>query len=93
VDVLIECCCRRRVQLHCDIFFSDLRHSLTCSGLQGNERWVEALPSRFHEEFSSAQSEPWVSPRTGVTFGEVRSAGGSGYTAGNLTFVTIYEAG
>ena len=58
----------------------------------GNERWLEQLDSTFYEEFASAKSVSYTT-RSGKLAGEVRSAGGVGYTAGNITFVNIYEAG
>ncbi|TRM61781.1 Alpha/Beta hydrolase protein [Schizophyllum amplum] len=59
----------------------------------GNERWVEALESDFYDEFQSAKSIPWIDSATGRLAGEVRSAGGNGFTAGNVTFVNVHEAG
>lgn len=60
---------------------------------QGEERLVEQLETKFFEEFKSAKSRPWVTTESGKVAGEVRSAGGSGFTAGNVTFVNVYEAG
>lgn len=60
---------------------------------QGNERWVEGLQTRFHEEFKAAKSAPWVLAKSGAQVGEFRSAGGSGHTAGNITFVNVHNAG
>ncbi|KAJ7819506.1 carboxypeptidase C [Mycena leptocephala] len=45
----------------------------------GNERWLESIP--------------WVTAGSGKLAGAVRSAGGKGFTAGNVTFVTVFEAG
>ncbi|KAI3615731.1 carboxypeptidase y [Moniliophthora roreri] len=59
----------------------------------GKECWVEALENQFHGEFLAAKSLPWVDSVTGRVAGEVRSAGGDGLTAGNVTFVRVYEAG
>ncbi|TFK34920.1 carboxypeptidase C [Crucibulum laeve] len=59
----------------------------------GNERWIGQLETKFSKEFSAAKAVPWVTTETGRTAGEVRSAGGDGFTAGNVTFVNIYEAG
>jgi len=36
---------------------------------------------------------PWVTTYNGRVAGEVKSAGGQGLTAGNVTFVNVYEAG
>ncbi|KAI0066410.1 serine carboxypeptidase [Artomyces pyxidatus] len=59
----------------------------------GNERWVEQLEHKFHEEFAASVSEFWVTAESGRVAGEVRSAGGGGFGAGNVTFVQVYEAG
>ncbi|KAI4518274.1 peptidase S10, serine carboxypeptidase [Schizophyllum commune Loenen D] len=59
----------------------------------GNERWVEVLESDFVDEFQKAKSIPWIDSTTGRLAGEVRSAGGGGFTAGNVTFVNVHEAG
>lgn len=59
----------------------------------GNERWLEVLDSSFQREFAEAKSIPWVTSGSGTLAGAVRSAGGKGFTAGNVTFVTIFEAG
>ncbi|KAH9975097.1 serine carboxypeptidase [Lactifluus volemus] len=59
----------------------------------GNEAWVENLETRFHKEFESAPSMKWIPARSGRVAGEVRSAGGNGFGAGNVTFVNIFEAG
>ncbi|KAH8094750.1 Alpha/Beta hydrolase protein [Cristinia sonorae] len=59
----------------------------------GNEAWVSNLEHTFHEEFSKAKPIPWVTLDSGKIAGEVRSAGGDGFTAGNVTFVQVYDAG
>ncbi|KAF7441184.1 hypothetical protein PC9H_001533 [Pleurotus ostreatus] len=59
----------------------------------GNERWVELLDSKFNSEFAATKPVPWILKSTGKQAGEARSAGGSGFTAGNVTFVTVFEAG
>ncbi|KAJ6476261.1 Alpha/Beta hydrolase protein [Mycena sanguinolenta] len=58
----------------------------------GNERWLEALDSSFQREFLKAKPRPWTAT-SGKLAGTVRSAGGEGFTAGNITFVTVFEAG
>jgi len=60
---------------------------------QGNEAWVESLENKFHKEFKAAPSIRWVTAGEGRVAGEVRSAGGSGFGAGNVTFVNVYKAG
>ncbi|KAG5642320.1 hypothetical protein DXG03_002995 [Asterophora parasitica] len=59
----------------------------------GNERWVEQLDSKFRQEFSATKAAPWITSRSGKLAGEVRAAGGAGFTAGNVTFVNVFEAG
>ncbi|KAG7086424.1 hypothetical protein E1B28_002378 [Marasmius oreades] len=59
----------------------------------GNELWVEALDTPFKAEFASAMALPWIDSADGRQAGGVRSAGGGGFTAGNITFVEVYEAG
>ncbi|KAJ6542708.1 serine carboxypeptidase [Mycena capillaripes] len=58
----------------------------------GNERWLEVLDNSFQSEFVAAASVPWITG-SGILAGSVRSAGGAESTAGNVTFVTIFEAG
>ncbi|KAL0567380.1 hypothetical protein V5O48_014608, partial [Marasmius crinis-equi] len=57
-----------------------------------NERWVSELETRFQSEFAKAKPIPWIEPN-GRQAGNVRSAGGGGFTAGNVTFVEVFEAG
>ncbi|KAI0763992.1 carboxypeptidase C [Trametes elegans] len=59
----------------------------------GNLRWVEALESKFHDEFSKTELQPWVTLDKGALAGWVRSAGGDGFTAGNITYVQVHAAG
>ncbi|EPS93871.1 hypothetical protein FOMPIDRAFT_1026396 [Fomitopsis schrenkii] len=59
----------------------------------GNERWVEQLETSFREEFAAMEAAPWVTSGTGVRAGTVRTGGGGGATAGNVTFVAVHEAG
>jgi len=59
----------------------------------GNEQWLSQLETKFHKEFFAAKSIPWVTTESGRLAGGVRSAGGGGFTAGNITFVEVYEAG
>jgi cathepsin A (carboxypeptidase C) len=56
----------------------------------GNERWLDVLESSFQSEFVAAKHIPWVNAGTGEVAGSVRSAGSRG---GNVTFVTVFEAG
>ncbi|KAF8126125.1 Alpha/Beta hydrolase protein [Boletus edulis] len=58
----------------------------------GNERWLEALETNFHDEFATAPTEQWITLE-GKVAGTVRSSTGGGFGAGNITFVTIHEAG
>ncbi|KDR81948.1 hypothetical protein GALMADRAFT_58763 [Galerina marginata CBS 339.88] len=59
----------------------------------GNERWVGQLDTKFLQEFTQTKPVPWVTTESGRTAGEVRSAGGGGFGAGNVTFVNVHEAG
>jgi cathepsin A (carboxypeptidase C) len=59
----------------------------------GQEKWVADFDNTFRSEFVASVPTPWISAETGKVAGEVRSAGGAGFTAGNLTLVTVYEAG
>src|ERR1700728_4593690 len=81
----------------CNYIVSPIHRSLVSPHphpvLQGNERWVEALEHDFHEEFAAAKPEPWFTIESDKIAGTVRTAGGNGNTAGNVTYVTVYEAG
>ncbi|EAU81994.2 carboxypeptidase C [Coprinopsis cinerea okayama7 len=59
----------------------------------GNERWVEAMETKFSQEFRRTKSTPWTPLHPGVIAGEIRSAGGSESSAGNVTYLNIHEAG
>ena len=64
----------------------------------GNERWVEVLDTKFKDEFAKKPEREWrVKGIEGkgkwTQAGTVRSAGGHGATAGNVTFVRVFEAG
>jgi cathepsin A (carboxypeptidase C) len=50
---------------------------------------VEALDTKFHDEFAQAELLPWYDSVTGRLVGQVRSAGSDG----NVTFVRVYDAG
>jgi cathepsin A (carboxypeptidase C) len=54
---------------------------------------MEALDSQFQSEFLQAASEPMVLASSGKPTGRVRTAGSDGETAGNYTFVEVFEAG
>jgi len=54
---------------------------------------VEKLESVFQEEFLAAEPIPWITQDSQEVVGTARSAGGSGFTAGNVTFVVVHEAG
>lgn len=61
---------------------------------QGNEAWLQEFESKFQEEFIFADSLPWTTLESDKLVGSVRSAtGGSKASAGNVTFVTVFEAG
>ncbi|KAF7791079.1 hypothetical protein EIP86_002040 [Pleurotus ostreatoroseus] len=59
----------------------------------GVERWMEKLEQKFHDEFLNSETLPWTTVESRKQVGEVRYAGGGGLTAGNWTFVKVYEAG
>ncbi|KAH9941247.1 carboxypeptidase C [Epithele typhae] len=59
----------------------------------GNERWLESLESKFQTEFVKTTKQPWVTLSKGGFSGWVRSAGGDGFTAGNVTYVQVHAAG
>ncbi|KIP04923.1 hypothetical protein PHLGIDRAFT_31123 [Phlebiopsis gigantea 11061_1 CR5-6] len=59
----------------------------------GNEAWVEKLENKFHDEFAKSVPTAWTTLGSGRQAGLVRSAGGEGFTAGNVTFVQVFEAG
>jgi len=63
-----------------------------CNAL-GQSRWVEKLPSIFHREYAQSPTLAWRVNSTGGAAGTVRTVGGDSSTAGNITFVTIQEAG
>lgn len=51
------------------------------------------LEHNFHEEFSNNTPATWAILGSGRVAGRVRSAGGDGFTAGNVTFVEVFDAG
>ncbi|KAF7297920.1 Carboxypeptidase [Mycena chlorophos] len=59
----------------------------------GNEKWLEVLENKFQSEYVAAKPKPWVTASKGDVVGTVRAAGGNGFTAGNVTFVQVFEAG
>ena len=63
-----------------------------CNSL-GQSRWVERFPSIFLNEYTQTPTRSWRVGSTGEVAGTVRTVGGDGTTAGNITFVTIHEAG
>ena len=60
----------------------------------GIERWVSKFVNVYQEEFVASEGKPWVTRTSKRKAGTVRSAGGGrGSTAGNVTFVNVFEAG
>ena len=60
--------------------------------VQGNEAWMTQLEHKFHSDFIKSKPAPWVTfGDSKRVAGEVRSAGGDGFTAGNYTFVEVFE--
>jgi cathepsin A (carboxypeptidase C) len=53
----------------------------------GNERWVNELETKFAREFQATTPLPWVTVDEGKLAGVVRSAGGAGQTAGNVSLL------
>lgn len=47
----------------------------------------------FKEEFLAIKPIPWITEDSQEVAGSVRSVGGDGFTAGNVTFVVVNEAG
>ncbi|TFY74188.1 hypothetical protein EWM64_g9824 [Hericium alpestre] len=68
-------------------------HADAACDFMGNERWLSELDHKFHKEFAASKSTQWITIGSGRVAGEVRSAGGGGFGAGNATFVNIHEAG
>ncbi|KAG6329897.1 hypothetical protein ID866_9191 [Astraeus odoratus] len=65
---------------------------MTCNYM-GEERWLEILQTKFLDEFLDAPTEIWTTVHSRKVAGTVRSAGSNGSRAGNVTFVTVYNAG
>ncbi|CED82787.1 serine carboxypeptidase [Phaffia rhodozyma] len=59
----------------------------------GNLQWLEALDSPFKVEFNQAKLSPYVVIGGKKKMGSVKVAGAQGFTAGNLAFVSIEQAG
>jgi len=83
---------RYDVQLHRKFPSTVRRMGWPLTLLQGNERWLEVLETDFLDEFTTAPTKQWITLQ-GRTAGTVRSASGGGSGAGNITFVTVDDAG
>ncbi|KAG9019709.1 hypothetical protein FRB90_010979 [Tulasnella sp. 427] len=59
----------------------------------GYLEWMSKLDSVFQDEFVFAPILPWSVEKNGTTVGVVKAAGGKTSSAGNFTFVSVYEAG
>ncbi|CAE6360998.1 unnamed protein product [Rhizoctonia solani] len=62
----------------------------------GNLQWLEGLETSFQADFQAAKQVPFIplSSKTNKPAGFVKTAGGKGqFTAGNVTYVQIYDAG
>ncbi|KEP49632.1 serine carboxypeptidase [Rhizoctonia solani 123E] len=62
----------------------------------GNLQWLEKLETSFQADFQAAKQIPFVplSSKSNKPAGFVKTAGGNGkFTAGNVTYVQIYDAG
>lgn len=51
------------------------------------------METKFSKEFNEASTLPWTTLQDGKLVGTVRSAGGNGASAGNVTFVAVHAAG
>jgi cathepsin A (carboxypeptidase C) len=60
---------------------------------KGNLEWVEDLDNVFKAEFNAAKTNPYVLLGGKKQKGEVKVAGAQGFTAGNLAYVSVFEAG
>ena len=68
--------------------------STTLIDQQGNEAWLQELESKLASEFQVAEALPWSTIESGKVVGSVRTAtGGRKFAAGNVTYVTVFEAG
>ncbi|KAJ7336389.1 serine carboxypeptidase [Mycena albidolilacea] len=67
--------------------------SYMMANYMGNERWVENLDTKFKSQFAAAEGQPWSVPGSNEIAGQARSAGGGDGRGGNITFVTVFEAG
>ena len=54
---------------------------------------MQELDHNHHIEFAKSKSVPWLTLDGKLVAGEVRTAGGKGFSAGNVTFVQVYDAG
>jgi len=66
-----------------------------CNAL-GNLAWLENMESSFQADFQASKKAPYIplSSKTNKPAGFVKTAGGKGqFTAGNVTYVQIYDAG
>ncbi|KAI6127217.1 peptidase S10 serine carboxypeptidase [Pisolithus sp. B1] len=59
----------------------------------GKECWLEVLHTDFLDKFLDAPTKVWITSSLKKVTGTIRSAGGNGSQAGNITFVTVLEAG
>ncbi|QRV80572.1 Serine carboxypeptidase [Ceratobasidium sp. AG-Ba] len=62
----------------------------------GNLQWLEGLETSFQADFVASKKAPFIPlhSKTNKPAGFIKTAGGKGqFTAGNVTYVQIYEAG
>ncbi|KAG8915829.1 hypothetical protein FRC01_003494 [Tulasnella sp. 417] len=59
----------------------------------GYLQWMTNLDSVFREEFMVAPMLPWAITKNSTMAGEVKAAGGKTNSAGNFTYVSVFEAG
>ncbi|KAH9011291.1 serine carboxypeptidase [Lactarius pseudohatsudake] len=73
---------------------ADPSRTFVACNLKVNEAFVyQGVTCTTLPPFSAAPPIQWVIERSGRVAGEVRTAGGGGTGAGNVTFVSVYEAG
>jgi cathepsin A (carboxypeptidase C) len=63
---------------------------------QGNLAWLENLETSFQADFQASKKAPYIPlfSKSNKPAGFVKTAGGKGlFTAGNVTYVQIYDAG
>ena len=82
------------VRVHGYLTCESVDHELdSMCNFVGDERWVSKFENVFHDGFLFSEHVPWVIEHSGRVAGTVKTAGGGGHTAENVTFLTVDEAG